>query len=136
MNFNLYVFILLLVYEGLNRISPLSFSAGALLDMWRCGTLAVAAVVETLAMCNGKVDQRLFLQPGGRAWLLPALIAADTPGGDVQFLWVGRAWRRKGVGAGMVRLSGFTRPNPRHVLDSAIPFWTAIGMYVQTSLHG
>lgn len=102
-------------------------NADTLLEMWRDGGLRVAAVTETLAMANGRVNARRFLQPGGPYWLLPAFVAAEAPvaGLPIDFIWVAPEWRRHGIGSAMVKLSRHAPPRPSHILRSAVPFWAS-----------
>ena len=102
---------------------------GEMLDWWKRGErLYVACCEETPAMLNNHVSTSMFLRGGGHPWILPAFVAADGPGEKIQVLWVHSSLRRRGIGSAMVKLCGFTLPDPSHVMPGARPFWRACGL--------
>jgi len=102
--------------------SDFCWNFGTVLNHWKSGGLRVAALTETDAMYERRVDD-VFLRAGH--YLLPAFVSAEAPAGPIKLLWVCSQLRRRGLGTALVRQGSFAPPAQKDVLPVAASFWNA-----------
>ena len=97
-----------------------------ILDMWKAGMVFVLKVEDSKASDKLKKHHPfLNWSAGGHCLYLPVLAVLDEPG-NCDILWVHKAMRRKG--AARVIMDQTDMKTCGLVLESAVPFWDAMGI--------